>query len=29
MRTRVFSETFIKDFFANNFGKNYLHKKKC
>ena len=28
MRTRVFSDTFIKEFFSNNFGKNYLHKKK-
>ena len=28
MRTKIFSETFIKEFFSNNFGKNYLHKKK-
>ena len=27
MRTTNFSETFIDDFFVNNFGKNYLHKK--
>jgi len=28
MRTKIFSETFIKEFFSKNFGKNYLHKKK-
>ena len=27
MRTTNFSETFIDDFFVNNFGKSYLHKK--
>jgi bifunctional lysine-specific demethylase and histidyl-hydroxylase MINA len=27
MRKRIFSDTFIKEFFSNNFGKNYLHKK--
>ena len=27
MRTNNFSETFIDDFFVNNFGKSYLHKK--
>ena len=27
MITRNFSESFIKDFFSNNFGKSYLHKK--
>ena len=28
MKTNIFSESFIKDFFSNNLGKKYLHKKK-
>ena len=28
MRINIFSEIFIKDFFSNNLGKKYLHKKK-
>jgi ribosomal protein L16 Arg81 hydroxylase len=28
MKTKIFSEPFIKDFFSNNFGKNYLHQKQ-
>ena len=27
MNTKNFSDSFIKDFFSNNFGKSYLHKK--
>ena len=27
MKTKNFSDSFIKDFFSNNFGKVYLHKK--